>query len=213
MKTLFTLLFLFYFLQTAMGQLQSKKCYPIVKEVKGDLDNDGMDEWVLVYDTDDSTDFGNIREIQILKKVNGQWSELASSRNAILSSDAGGLMGDPLVEISIEEGILIVEYYGGSAWRWHYSDIYRYQNGQFELIGYTAGGFKMCESFWECDFNLSTGKMVSSKGSERCENGEQEVYNEETETFYKKGIKITLQNRNTKDILIESPKYKHKIYL
>ena len=185
----------------------------IIEEKIGDLDNDGIDEKVIVYETNTKTDFGNVREIKILKAKSGKWIEWRKSKNAILKNEEGGMMGDPFQGIDIENGILKIHFFGGSSWKWSYTDKYRFQNNQFELIGYTSTYFKLCE-YWETDdFNLSTGKLISKKEYEKCKNGEQKIYKTENETFYKKGIVVNLKNRNEKEIIIKTPKYKREIYL
>lgn len=187
--------------------------FEIIDEKTGDLDKDGIDEKVIVYETNEKTDFGNVREIQILKNKSGKWVEWKKSKNAVLKNEEGGMMGDPFQGIDIENGILKIHFFGGSSWKWSFSDKYRFQNNQFELIGYTSTYFKLCE-YWETDdFNLSTGKMISKKEYEKCENGEQEIYKRENETFYKKGINITLENRQGKEIKILTPKYGREIYV
>jgi|TARA_B110000967_G_scaffold207113_1_gene255658 hypothetical protein len=213
MKNTIIILLLFTNLLTFGQENFNKNGYEIIDEKNGDLDNDKVNEKVVVYETKDSTEYGNIREICILKNINGKWTDWKSSRNAILKNGDGGMMGDPFQGIEIENGILKINFFGGSSWKWSYTDKYRFQNNQFELIGYTSTYFKLCE-YWETDdFNLSNGKIISKKEYEKCENGEQEIYKKENEIFYKKGIIINLQNRNEKEIKIETPKYKREIYL
>ena len=187
--------------------------FEIIVEKTGDLDNDGIDEKVIIYETNESTEYGNIREICILKSINGKWIDWQNSRNAVLKSEEGGMMGDPFEGIEIKSGILSINFFGGSSWKWSYTDKYRFQNNQFELIGYTSTYFKLCEYWNSVDFNLSTGKLNSKKEYEKCENQEQEIYKKENETFYKKGIHITLQNRQEKEIKIVTPKYGREIYI
>jgi hypothetical protein len=56
--------------------------------------------------------------------------------------------------------------------------------------------------------------MILKKEYESCENDdEQKIYKRENETFYSKGLKITIENRSVKEITLVSPKYKHKIYI
>jgi hypothetical protein len=187
--------------------------FEIIEEKTGDLDNDGIDEKVIVYETNEKTEFGNTREIQILKNKSGEWTVWRKSKNAILKSQEGGMWGDPFEGIEIKNGILKIHFFGGSSWKWSYIDKYRFQNNQFELIGYTSTYFKLCE-YWETDdFNLSTGKIVSKKEYEKCENGDQEIYKSENETFYEKEIKITLENRQGKEIKIVTPKYGREVYV
>jgi len=184
----------------------------MIEEKMGDLDGDGISERVIVYDTNDTTEDGIVRELQVLKKSNETWTIWKKSRNAVLKSQEGGMMGDPFEGIEIEKGILIVSLSGGSSWKWSYKDKYRFQNGNLELIGYSNFFGKACEYWEDIDFNLSTGKIIYKKEFEDCDKG-QEIYKTEKEIFYKKGISIDLSNRNSKKLKIISPKYKHELYL
>ena len=72
-------------------------------------------------------------------------------------------MGDPFEGIEIKNGILIINHWGGSSWKWSLSDKYRFQNNQFQLIGHTSNCGKPCEYWMNCDFNISTGKVIIKK--------------------------------------------------
>jgi len=184
----------------------------IIETVDGDLDGDKIPEKVIIYNTKDTTDLGNIREIQILKKVNGKWTMLEKSRNAILESNGGGMMGDPYQGIIIKNNILEITQAGGSSWKWGYSDKYRFQNGHFELIGYSSTYGKPEEYFTDVDFNLSTGQLVYNKEVEST--GSSDNGKSEKEVYIKKGLKINLQNRNQKkQRKIILPKTKATIYI
>lgn len=123
-------------------------------------------------------------------------------------------MGDPYAGIEMNNGILIIYEEGGSSWKWSRTDKYRYQDGEFYLIGYTENYGKLCEYWMNIDFNLLTGQIIVKKEYETCEEpGQQEIYKNRNETFVKKGIKITLQNRKKEEVRIISPKYKHEIYI
>jgi len=191
----------------------NEKGLDIIIEKSGDLDSDKIDERVIVYETKDSTEYGFIRRICVLKNIDGKWTDWKSSRNAILRSEEGGMMGEPFEGIEINKGVLSISFFGGSSWKWSFTDKYRFQNNQFELIGYTYTYFKLCEYWENDDFNLSTGKLISKKEYEKCENGEQKFYKNENEIFYKKGLKITLKNRQTKEIKILTPEYGREIYV
>lgn len=180
------------------------------KEV-GDLDNDKIPEKVIVYNIKSNKGEGDLREIQILKKVKGKWIILEKSRNAILKSDEGGMMGDPFNYVKIKSGTLIINHYGGSSWKWNVTDIYRFQNHHFELIGYHSEGGRS-EDYWATtDFNIIKGKLIYKKtvtDKINPENGKSE-----SEIYYKKGIKLNLKNRNLKKIKFVLPKTKREIYL
>ena len=185
----------------------------LLQTVNGDLDNDGIPEKVLVYNTLDSNDMGNIRELQILKKKNNSWVLWEKSRKAILESDAGGMMGDPIGEIKIEKGLLIIIHEGGSSWKWATTDKYRFQNGEFQLIGYTNNAGRAGDYWTTIDMNLSTGKIIYNKEVEDTSNPENGKTENETTT--KKGIKINLNNRHLNETryIMTLPKTKTKVYL
>jgi hypothetical protein len=190
--------------------------YSIIDTVFGDLDKDGINELVVAYNTkkENEDSFESVpRELIIYKKQNDKWILWKNSMQALYGSRDGGMMGDPFGDITIEKGILSISQDGGSSWKWGHTDKYRYQHGEFILIGYTSGYGKPCEYWENVDFNLSTGKMIYKKEYEDCVSGEQKIYKKENETFYRKGLKITLGNRGEKEIKIVTPKYKHEIYV
>ncbi|MFI5452276.1 hypothetical protein ACHMWN_08975 [Pedobacter sp. UC225_61] len=189
--------------------------YFILTTNLGDLDNDGKKELVVAYNTkkEDDTYESIPRELRIYKMQNGKWVMWKKSEQALYGSQDGGTMGDPLEKLEIKNGILNITQSGGSSWKWGHTDKYRYQDGEFYLIGYSSMDGKPCEYFVHVDFNLSTGSMIVKKEYENCEDDDQIVYKRENETIYKKGIKITLQNRSGKEIKIVTPKYKHEIYI
>ncbi|MET3538705.1 hypothetical protein [Chryseobacterium limigenitum] len=209
MKTTFCFLsIIFSTFCFAQKEFQPKSS-EVIQAIDGDLDGDKIPEKVIVYNTKDTTDFGNIRELQILKKVNGKWNILEKSRNAILESRGGGMMGDPYQDMEIKKGILMITQAGGSSWKWGYTDKYRFQNGQFELIGYDSTYGKPEEYFSSVEFNLSTGQLHFEKEVENTA----EYGKSKKETFIKKGVKINLQNRNLKEQRkITLPKTKEDVY-
>jgi len=189
--------------------------YSVIEEVLGDLDKDGIDEFVVAYNTEKEIKDENIlRELIIYKKDKDDcWLVWYKSKQALYGSQEGGMMGDPYGEIKIDKGVLSISQYGGSSWKWGYTDKYRFQNGNFELIGYTSSYGKVCNDWTVVDYNLSTGKLIVKKEYESCENSEQEIIKTENEIFYRRNIKVTIDKRSEKEIKIISPKYKHEIYL
>lgn len=190
--------------------------YTIISKVMGDLDKDGVKELVVAYNTKTPEDeLDNVaRALIIYKLVNNKWSEWKKSEQALYGSADGGMMGDPFGSIEIKNGILLVMQQGGSSWKWEITDKYRFQNGNFYLIGYTSVSGKPCEYWDNIDFNLSTGKMLVKREYEKCNNhSEEKIYKIEKEILYKKGLKITLQTRDEKEIKIVTPKYHREIYI
>lgn len=188
--------------------------YSIVDSVSGDLDKDSLAELVVVYNTGPENEIDGVpRELIIYKLENNKWVEWKKSEQALYGSRDGGMMGDPYGEMEIKNGILHISQNGGSSWKWGFTDKYRFQDGEFYLIGYSSIDGKLCEYWREADFNLSTGKMIVKKEFEECETGEQEIYNRENETLFEKGLKITIQKRQEREIKITTPKYGHEIYI
>lgn len=204
--------------QTMFGQsLPIPVNYAIIDSVQGDLNRDGIDELVAAYDTKASSEEDSesvSRELVIYQKVNGNWITWKKSAQALLGSRDGGMMGDPFGAIEIVNGILLVSQNGGSSWKWGYTDKYRFQDDAFYLIGYSSSFGKPCEYWTDVEFNLSTGKLIINKEYESCENDtEGKIYKSEKETVYKKGLKLTFEKRNEKEIKIVTPKYQHILYL
>jgi len=211
MNKFFFFAFLLLFVLSSNGQdIPTPKGYETLDEKEGDLNKDGTPEKVIVFNTNDSTDVGTIREIQIYKKSGDKWELLTSSKNAVGKSEDGGMNGDPFESIEIKGGVLIINQSGGSSWKWFKTDKYRFQNGRFQLIGFINNYGKPSEYFENVDFNILTGKIVYEK---EYENDEQKIYKKENEAFYKKGIKVYLTNRTLNEIKIITPKYKNEIYL
>ncbi|MBW2963132.1 hypothetical protein [Mesonia aestuariivivens] len=209
-----TLLVLFVFLNSLLVLGQNiPKNYVVIDSILGDLDNDNIKELVVVLNTKKAEkENENIpRELRIYKKINKKWINWKNSEQALYGSREGGMVGDPYAGIKIKNGILLISHFGGSSWKWGYTDKYRFQNENFYLIGYESNYGRPCD-FWEnVDFNLSTGKIIFEREFEDCE--KEKIYKKENETFYEKKLKITLEKRQAQKIEITSPKYNYKIHL
>ena len=215
-KHLLLLFFVLFIFTHSFGQENIiPKEYRSIKEIYGDLNKDSVDEKVVVYNVSDTEDEdeGIDREIVIFKKEDKNWKIWHRSKTAIGNSKDGGMMGDPFEDIEIKNGILLISQSGGSSWKWRHIDKYRFQNNDFELIGYVSNAGKACEYWEDVDYNISIGKIIIKKEYEDCDKA-QEIYKKENEEFiYKLKNKITLENRDKDEIKIVSPKYKHEIYL
>ena len=86
------------------------KHYSIVDSLSGDLDNDGVNELVVAYNTkEDNENEGLPLELIIYKKTNENWEAWKSSTQALYGSRDGGMMGDPFEGIEVNKGILEME--------------------------------------------------------------------------------------------------------
>lgn len=189
----------------------------VLEEIKGDLDGDGKAEWVVVTETSRQAPngMGKMRKLDVYKLDNGQKRLWQSSEQVVLPSQAGGMMGDPFQGISIRNGSLFIEHAGGSSWKWSYRDQYRYQNGQFELIGYQSNAGRLCDYWEDVDANLSTGKIVYRKtidaDGENCEPASSKFTNIH-QTFTNKNLKLNFNNRHQQEVYVNVPNSREKIH-
>lgn len=189
--------------------------YVVIDSILGDLDNDSVKELVVAFDTKKpDEEYESVpRELRIYKNTNGKWTAWKKSEEALYGSRDGGMMGDPYAGMEIKNGILLISHFGGSSWKWEHTDKYRFQNGEFYLIGYESNNGRPCDHWLNVDYNLLTGKIIVKKEFEACKTSTPVIYKIENETFYEGKLKITLQERHGKEIKIISPKYKHEIYI
>lgn len=171
--------------------IQTPQGFKILDEKEGDLDNDGIPEKVIVYDTEKETDMGTERQLYIYKKNNAQWELWKKSVGAILPSQHGGMMGDPFEGISIDRNSVVINHSGGSRQRWYYTHRFRFQNDAFQLIGATVNFGSPCDYFFNFDYNLSSGKIIYEEETADCE--------KEKSKIERKELKIKLETLPTID--------------
>lgn len=182
-----------------------------IAQAEGDLNKDGQPELVLVVDDLQSADdFGVSRRLQIYRLENGQWQRWEEFRGGILSSERGGMMGDPFQGITIERGTIVIEHFGGSRYKWRYTHRFRYQNNRWELIGATTLYGTPCEYWKTYDYNLSTGTIAVEELFEDCDT-EEETTNKFT---FKHTIKPLpeLQGFEPGAMVVPSPNEEEDVY-
>lgn len=142
------------------------------EKAEGDLNKDGIDDIaVVIEEIRESGDVTPSRMLLIAFGNNDNTYTLSvKAENAILKSDAGGVWGDPLENISIDRGSILINFYGGSNWRWYSSYRFRFQDNDWYLIGATLGtyftGNATIDEADEEDYNLLTGDFISKKRDE-----------------------------------------------
>ncbi|MFT5780516.1 MAG: hypothetical protein ACI837_003478 [Crocinitomicaceae bacterium] len=149
--------------------IATPKGYEVIGEADGDLNKDGSLEKVIVYNTSREGDMGSERELCIYKVENNQWKIWFKSTSAVLSSESGGMMGDPFESVAIEKGCIVLNHFGGSREKWNYTHRFRYQDDFFHLIGATSIFGAPCDYWEEFDYNLSNGQATYKTESESCD--------------------------------------------
>ena len=156
----------------AFSQIKNKKdtFTFLVTKVIGDLNKDNLDDKVIV--TQDTINQISPYKLQIFfAQPNGEFKLITTSTKAITPQYPDGRdgyrTGDGFMDITINKGIVSVNF---GLLRGHFEHKYRFQNDNFELIGYTLVSMNGHGTMYNTDFNLSTGIRIEK--TERYEEGD-----------------------------------------
>lgn len=157
------------------------KGYEKILETKGDLDKDGKDEVVMVFNTDkiiNKISEGLERKLYILKNINGKLKIWQESSNLLFDSKEGFYPESNELELSIKNNCLIIfqSYFSNSRHTVTSKNTFRFQNGDFYLIGALVQFDDTCEFNFSSEINFSTGKVIVDDQYSECDSGyEREV--------------------------------------
>jgi hypothetical protein len=145
------------------------KDWKLIDKAEGDLNKDNLIDIAAVIEytgvhkeNSDEEWFGQPRILFIVFKEKNEIYKLSvQSLNVILRSDMGGVFGDPFVGIKYNRGSIVISSYGGSAWRWGFTDRYRFQDNGWYLIGETElSEYTHTGEYEIIDTNCLTGKQI-----------------------------------------------------
>ena len=167
----FLALILFSILQSQeLKDFTIPKRYEKILETKGDLDKDGKDETVIVFNSDKKikSDFQNgfKREFFILKNINGKLKIWHKNTSVLLASETGFYPEyNPKPEFIIKNGTLkiIQNFNTNSRHTQTYENIFRFQNNDFYLIGSKNEFNDTCEFNTSDEINFSTKKVIVAR--------------------------------------------------
>jgi hypothetical protein len=93
-----------------------------------------------------------------------------TNKDMVLAGDEGGVFGDPLNGFSVRKsGAIALSVYGGSAWRWGFTDVMQFRDGELKLIGQDSfDGWTGDGRSHTVSTNLITGEVIETSA----ENGE-----------------------------------------
>lgn len=142
-----------------------------LKEI--DLNGDGKPDAAFVisngrFDATGPAESTVVKHVLILalRGDDGKLHRSVVSDAAVLDGDEGGAFGDPFEELSIAKGAVVIMHYGGSRDRWGFTQQYRYQNGQWLLIGLSFGNTDSLapnDHYDNHEINLTTGLVRASE--------------------------------------------------
>lgn len=162
------------------------KGFVVFEKIKGDLNKDGIEDCVLIIKGTDRNQIitdeyrgqldRNRRGIIVLLNKKEHY-ELAVKNYDCFSSENedGGVYFPPELSVEIKNGNLFVHYGHGRYGYWQYN--FRYQDSDFELIGYeSSNGGAVIDSETSINF-LSKKKQEKMNTNENAEGGD-EVFKE-----------------------------------
>lgn len=155
--TLFTLIHLYSYTQTVTTNYHFTHK---VMEVEGDLNKDSLPDKAIV--TQDTLNEKAPYRLQVFfKEPNGNYKRIVTSTKIIepqYPDGRGGYStGNEFGEISINKGVLSIRF---DLLRGNFEHKFRFQKGNFELIGYSEVSSNGQGEMTTIDFNLSTGVRI-----------------------------------------------------
>lgn len=143
--------------------------YVVFEQIQGDLNKDNQADYVLIIKGTDKANFvkdeyrgeldRNPRGIIIALKNKDLYELVLENRDCFSSeNEDGGVYFPPELSVSINKGNLIVQYAHGRYGYWGYN--FRYQNSDFELIGYDNDENRGPVVERSVSINLMTKKML-----------------------------------------------------
>lgn len=157
--------------KSELSELKIPAGYALISKAEGDLDADGKDEKVFVYDTDSIGAYGNVREIYICKKENNKWMLWKTVIGPALSSQAG-MMGD----LIIDKGKLYITHYVNALERIYYNHCYEYIDKDFRLVEVVVDCGRPCAKWETYRYDLKTGKITYDLAPDECDDAVIEEY-------------------------------------
>lgn len=154
------ILILFQLISFAQTNTENYNFSHKIIEVTGDLNKDNLLDKVIV--TQDTVNENAPYRIQIFfNQPNGKSKLIVTSTKIIEPQYPDGRngykTGNGFSDVTIKKGTLSVNF---ELLRGHFEHKFRFQNGNFELIGYTEGQSNGRGEIYFIDFNLSTGNKI-----------------------------------------------------
>jgi hypothetical protein len=166
--------------------------YVIFAEIRGDLNKDSKEDYVFIIKGTDKNKFHkddyrgeldrNRRGIIIAIRNQDNYELVLDNRECFSSeNEDGGVYFAPDLDASIHKGNLILHYAHGRYGYWSYN--FRYQNSDFELIGFDSS-----ENYGPIvqrtkSINFMTRKILTKENINRYADGEDEKFKESWRTF------------------------------
>lgn len=161
--------------------------YVVSNEVYGDLNKDGSEDCVVIIKEADINKIvvdenrgeldRNRRGILILFKFNDSYELAAKNYNCFSSeNEDGGVYFPPDLYFNVQKGNLYINYDNGRYGNYSYT--FRFQNADFELIGYDQSDNFGPVVHMKTSINFLTKKKLIKENINRQEEGADEIFKE-----------------------------------
>ncbi len=166
--------------------------YVVEEEIRGDLNKDNQADYVLIIKNTDKSKFvkdkyrgvldRNRRGLIIAFKNQNQFELALENRNCFSSeNEDGGAYYAPELYVSVNKGNLEINYAHGRYGYWTYK--FRYQNSNFELIGYDSSEDRGPVVERSVSINLISKKIRIRKNMNELAQGDDEQFKETWTSF------------------------------
>ncbi|AZA78257.1 hypothetical protein EG347_12395 [Chryseobacterium sp. G0186] len=207
MKKLFSLIILLCITLSYAQNLKNftvPKGYTQITEVKGDLDKDGKDEVIIVFETDKKASENESysgrkdykRVFYILKKDQGIFKVWKENSTLLYSSGMGFYPDDNMLEVQVKNNCLIVnqQFFTNSRHTQFYKHTFRFQNGDFYLIGSHDHFNDTCDFDFANEINFSIGKVIVDREYSSCDDDTKVPENFHKEFIHKLPVLIKMND-------------------
>ena len=154
------------FMQCSENPVYLSKTSRVILATAGDLNSDGNRDLAIVVElaeinkdspgyAEGEIGFGPRHIYVLLGNTDGSYTVVGKSEALILKHWMGGVFGDPLENVSIENGVLSINHYGGSSSRWGCTMRFSYNEGQLlltEMAAVSHSTFTVNGEETICDF-------------------------------------------------------------
>ena len=181
MKNFFSFFTIFIF---AVFQSQEFKDFVIpngyekILEVNRDLDKDGKEETVAVFNTKIRTKSGGFeRKFYILKNIGGILKIWKENSSVIIDSKYGFYPEDNTLDIKIKNHCLVISqlFFTNSRHSDTSKYTFRFQKGDFYLIGAVYQLDDTCDYSFTNEVNFSTGRAIIDEQYSSCDDEKTEI--------------------------------------
>lgn len=154
---------------TAADQAPARDAVGQGTDLNGDGEPDRLD---VITTKEENDDLGFKRQLVVYSGEGADLDAWYTAEDVILSTEHGGMMGDPLESAKIENGTIVIKHFGGSRTKWSYTHRFRWQQGEFQLIGTTIENDDPCLKYTKLDYNLSTSQANYATTTKECKGDE-----------------------------------------